>query len=108
MRRLVDELEPAEAVLLLIAVLIHDIGMLSQNPSDLPDDAPTWQSKSLWPDVASWVRQTHVPRMEKLVRRVLSSPDYFELLASTQFQLACDIARSHQDSWFEHMEDYRQ
>src|SRR5206468_905627 len=41
-------LQPREAAILLIALLIHDLGMLSQNPIDLPDDATALQSKSQW------------------------------------------------------------
>ena len=91
-----EQLEPNEAAILLTALLIHDIGMLSQNPSDLPDDSTQLQSKALWPDVATWVRQTHVVRMEKLVRRVLRPHDHNGFTTSPLFQSAVDVAQSHQ------------
>jgi len=93
---LCEILTPDEAAMLLIALLIHDIGMLSQNPGDLPDDAPPLQRKALWSDVATWVRQTHVARLQKLLHRVMRGRDYQGLLASGFFQSAVDIAKSHQ------------
>lgn len=91
-----DTLEPNEAAILLVAILVHDIGMLSQNPLDLPEEASELQSKALWPDVATWVRHTHVSRLEKLVRRVVRANDYAGLLDTDQFNWAIDVAKSHQ------------
>lgn len=93
---LCDNLDAREAGALLIATLIHDIGMLSQNPADLPADASQLKSKSHWPDIATWVRQTHVDRLEKLVRRALDIPDHRKLLESAHFARAIQIAKAHQ------------
>lgn len=95
-RHLTDVLEPDEAAILLIATLVHDIGMLSQNPIDLPDNATPLQRKALWSDVAAWVRQTHVERLHKLLRRLLRHAKLGQFLDSELFNRAIDVATSHQ------------
>lgn len=82
--------------MLLIGLLVHDIGMLSQNPTDLPDEATPLQSKALSSDVATWVRQTHVLRLEKLLRRVLNGHEHTAFQSSPLFQLSLNVAQSHQ------------
>lgn len=67
---LIDRLSPSECAALLLAVLFHDIGMLSQRPDDLPQPVPNWAIKGL-NDVPNWVRQTHILRAEGVVRRGL-------------------------------------
>lgn len=69
---LVERLSPEECATLLLAVLFHDIGMLSQRPDDLPQPAPAWALKSI-SDVPNWVRSTHILRMQGVVRRGLRS-----------------------------------
>jgi hypothetical protein len=69
---LVERLSPEECSILLLAVLFHDIGMLSQRPDDLPRPAPPWALKSM-NDVPNWVRSTHILRMRGLVCRGLSN-----------------------------------
>jgi hypothetical protein len=91
-----EAIEPIEAATLLLALLVHDLGMLSQNPADLPDNAPPQKGKGLWPDVASWVRHTHVDRLEKLLRRVMQLGDHRDLLSHSMFPDALDVAKSHQ------------
>ena len=93
---LVEELTASEAEILLLATLIHDIGMLSQNPIDLPEDASQEKQKPNWADVANWVRVTHVDRMEKLVRRIMTDSNYENLLRSQLFSNAVAVAASHQ------------
>jgi hypothetical protein len=93
---LCDVLDPEEAAILLVALLIHDLGMLSQNPGDLPDDAPAVQRKALWSDVATWVRQTHVARLEKLLRRIMRGHDHQGILQSDFLKAALEVAKSHQ------------
>jgi len=44
---LLEQLSPIEAGQLLLAVLVHDIGMLSQRPEDMPAGATVWQSKGI-------------------------------------------------------------
>jgi hypothetical protein len=64
---IVDQLSPEEASILLIGTLLHDIGMLSQRPEDLPG---THASKPIQ-DIPTWVRRTHVGRMERLARHLI-------------------------------------
>jgi len=63
---LTDKLATDDALKLLIATLIHDLGMLSQRAKDLPDDAPYGKRRATNPDLATWVRRTHVDRLQKL------------------------------------------
>jgi hypothetical protein len=94
--KLTDKLSPEEAATLLVATLIHDIGMLSQNPIDLPDDATHLQSKANWSDVATWVRSTHVDRLKQLTVRVLEPYGHDEFLTSDLFLCAVEVAMAHQ------------
>ncbi len=103
---LCNNLDPGEAGVLLIAALVHDIGMLSQNPVDLPEDALQVKSKALWPDVATWVRQTHVDRLDKLVRRILRDPEHRKFLETTLFERAIDVAKAHQRWPWEWSDDW--
>jgi len=93
---LADSLEPDEATTLLIALLIHDLGMLSHNPVDLPTNATQLQSKAQWSDIANWVRHTHVSRWEKLVLRVMPRSEHEGFLKSDLFSRAIEVAKSHQ------------
>jgi hypothetical protein len=68
----VDDLTEEECAVLLLATLLHDIGMLSQRPEDLPPGSPQAIAKPLR-DVPTWVRRTHIPRMERVARRLLST-----------------------------------
>lgn len=65
------ETSPQEAGYLLIALLIHDIGMLSQDSRDLPEDEKLQHMKGL-SDISGWVRRTHVIRIETLVKNFLA------------------------------------
>lgn len=93
---LVDGLKPKEAARLLLATLLHDVGMLSQNPVDLPTSVSQSKNKSAAADVASWVRQTHVDRLRALAVRLLSPSHGSGLLASALFDESIAIAESHQ------------
>ena len=57
----IDQMSSAEACYLLIALIIHDLGMLSQDAQDLPDLERISSRKGM-SDLASWVRSTHVSR----------------------------------------------
>lgn len=97
----VNGMSPQNARLLLVAVLIHDLGMLSQKPEDLPDYHSTALDPSQWSDIASWVRRTHVVRLPKLLFRVMETYDtqYIELLSETAagaLRNSVDIAMAHQ------------
>lgn len=93
---LVEQLSANEAAILLVATLIHDLGMLSQNPIDLPEDISEEKRKPNWSDVSNWVRVTHVDRLEKLVRRVMNQRDHQSYLKSKTFSIALSVAKSHQ------------
>lgn len=82
-----------EAGYLLIALLIHDIGMLSQDSGDIPDDEKIQYMKGL-SDISNWVRRTHVIRMEKLVKNLLN--DYMEdETLSVHLDVIIGMAKSH-------------
>lgn len=93
---LVDQLTPNESARLLLATLLHDIGMLSQSPVDLPPNANPNKSKAAAPDIATWVRQTHVDRLKGLATRVLKDTHASKLLTSSLFADSVAIAESHQ------------
>jgi len=68
---LLDSLDPrTEAPVLLLALIWHDIGMLSQRVDDLPpgDHERLMRGVS---QVADWVRRTHVDRLGNLVRHLI-------------------------------------
>jgi len=88
-----EEAAPQEAGYLLIALLIHDIGMLSQDSQDVPEDEKLQNMKGL-SDVSGWVRRTHVIRTEKLVKNLLK--DYLEdKNLSDHLDVIIGMARSH-------------
>lgn len=94
---LVDQLRPAEAGQLLLAILIHDLGMLSQRPEDMPPSDDVWQTRNLR-DVPSWVRSTHVPRLPRLLQRAFKGTDLEATLADALVVEAIRIAQAH-GSW---------
>ena len=93
----VDGLDPTECAVLLLAILFHDIGMLSQRPEDLPQEQAQWDSMGLR-DVPNWVRATHIPRMQPLVRRLLEENPLSGLLNDPTVLRAFCVAQSH-GSW---------
>lgn len=91
-----SQLTPAEAGYLLFSILIHDIGMLSQNPADLLNDQ---ERLSLGlSDVATWVRKTHVDRIEGLLRRLATSRCLENIANTDHFSIIIALAKAHQ-SW---------
>lgn len=66
----IGTLSAREAGYLLLALIIHDLGMLSQDARDLPD-AELISSRKGMSDLQSWVRRTHVSRLPKLTKRLL-------------------------------------
>lgn len=65
-----EEISSKEAGYLLIALLIHDIGMLSQDAKDIPEQERMLYMKG-FSDISNWVRRTHVLRIDGLVKRLL-------------------------------------
>lgn len=91
-----SQLTPAEAGYLLFSILVHDIGMLSQNPADLLNDQ---ERLSLGlSDVATWVRKTHVDRIEGLLRRLATSRCLENIVTTDHFSIIIALAKAHQ-SW---------
>lgn len=96
-------LQPGNARKLLVATLVHDLGMLSQNPADLPSGHSTALDPSQWSSLSSWVRRTHVERLPRLLERVLLSysseySSYFLPDSPNSVFAAIEIAKAHQ-SW---------
>jgi hypothetical protein len=87
-----DQISPQEASVLLMATLLHDIGMLSQRPEDLPGEH---DSKPIQ-DIPTWVRRTHVSRMSSLVDRLFRDTSFAADLTSPIFQRAIRVAQAHE------------
>lgn len=90
----IDQINTAEAGYLLIALIIHDLGMLSQDAQDLPD-AERISSRKGMSDLAAWVRSTHVSRLPKLVQRLLSKYRAENSELDRHLNIAIGIAASH-------------
>ena len=83
-----------EAAALLVAIMVHDIGMLSQRAEDLPDDDPQRTVKSLG-NTANWVRRTHIARLPGLVTRLFAHTQHSSLLEHPVLLRALAIGRAH-------------
>ncbi len=101
-RPLCDLLDPSTsegegAAVLLMAILFHDMGMLSQRPDDLDpknmNDLPRGPA-----DVPAWVRRTHVPRLNRLLNRLLVVSCHNTILEHQLFRSALRIAQAH-NTW---------
>jgi hypothetical protein len=98
----VDGLTNSDCAVLLLATLLHDIGMLSQRIEDLEDPRdPRWARG--YRDIATWVRRTHIPRINGLVHRLFKTthPRFFE--PGSLLLRAIDVAKAH-GSWPEQPE----
>jgi len=93
---LAELLNPDEAAMLVLAILTHDLGMLSQDPLDME----TVQSTKGMSNVAGWVRKTHCKRLRRLLKRILDDAGYTEFAQSNFFNLLCHVAMAHEEwSW---------
>jgi hypothetical protein len=100
---LTELLNPDEAAMLILAILIHDLGMLSQDPLDMETGQPTKGMS----DVAWWVRKTHCKRLQRLLKRILEAARYSEFAQSNFFNLLCHIAMAHEEwSWQKNPQHY--
>ena len=92
-----NRISSQEAAYLLMALLLHDIGMLSQDEQDIPENEKLQYMKGL-SDVSVWVRRTHVIRIEKLVKHLLhdylEKKDFAEEL-SLHLDIIIGMAQSH-------------
>jgi hypothetical protein len=96
-RSLVKQLSERECALLLLATLLHDLGMLSQNAPDLPDNPPASALRDQTIETADWVRRTHVIRLPRLSSRVLTELGHEDLINDPAFSIALKIAAAHQE-----------
>lgn len=101
----INTLSSQEAGYLLLALIIHDLGMLSQDARDLPD-AELISSRKGMSDLQSWVRRTHVPRLPKLAKRLLQNYLLEDPELEDHLKIIIHIAASH-SAWpwqneFEH------
>jgi len=87
-------LTATECATLLLATLFHDLGMLSQRPEDLPEPPSELEAKP-HRDVPTWVRDTHIQRMEKLVRRLFANSPMADVLDTPVCGRAFVVARAH-------------
>ncbi len=90
-----DKITTEEAAYLLLALLIHDIGMLSQDAKDIPDAVRMKYMKGC-SDIPNWVRRTHVIRIEKLVKRLLSKFREADNELDEHLEVSISIAMSHE------------
>lgn len=87
----IEKISSQECGYLLLALVIHDIGMLSQDSSHLPDNKKI-DSKKGMSEISTWVRKTHVERLEKL---------YFSIVADQSegiegsIKLVIEMASTH-------------
>jgi hypothetical protein len=90
----VDGLRHDKCAVLLLATLLHDIGMLSQRPEDLPDPQdPQWARG--YREIADWVRRTHIHRIDGLVHRLFrTSHQSFFVPGSLLFR-SLPVAKAH-------------
>ncbi len=93
-RLIVSNLSAEECAVLLLATLLHDIGMLSQRPEDLPPGDPNASAKPVR-DVPTWVRRTHIDRMEGVLRRMLVGTEFEDVVGELVIQRALRVAKAH-------------
>ena len=90
----IDKLSTAEAGYLLPALIIHDLGMLSQDARDLPDPERISSRKGM-SDLTWWVRSTHVSRLPKLIKRLLKGYRERDPELDIHLDIIIQIATSH-------------
>lgn len=90
----VEGLTAEECAVLLLATLLHDIGMLSQKPEDLPPGDPNASAKP-FRDVPTWVRRTHIARMEGVLQRMLRGTEFENSVTDPIVQRAMNVAKAH-------------
>lgn len=88
------EFTPECASILLIATLIHDIGMLSQRPEDMPSNDDQLGGLVLR-DVPTWVRHTHITRLPNLLNRMLENTHFASLTNDPIITRAIAVAQAH-------------
>jgi len=82
------------ATVLLLATLIHDLGMLSQRPEDMPSIDDQLGGLALR-DVPTWVRHTHIKRLPNLLRRMLERTCFEVHMNELVVARAIFVAQAH-------------
>jgi hypothetical protein len=90
----IEKITSGEAGYLLLALLIHDIGMLSQDVKDMPEQDRLLYMKG-FSDISNWVRRTHVIRIDGLTKRLLRAYLDLDEELEKHLDIAIGIARSH-------------
>ncbi len=89
-----EQASPKEAACLLMAMVIHDMGMVSQDSRNLPDKERNRYIKGL-SDGPGWVRRTHIIRLDKLVRSLLEEYLTEDQELSDYLAVIVGMAESH-------------
>lgn len=93
----IKKISSQEAAYLLLALLIHDIGMLSQDAKYIPAQERSKYIKGS-SDIANWVRRTHVIRIEGLVKHILDDFIKKDSKLEKHLNVIIGMAGSH-DKW---------
>lgn len=93
----IKKISSQEASYLLLALLVHDIGMLSQDAKYIPVQERSKYIKGS-ADIANWVRRTHVIRIEGLVKHILSEYIKKDSELEIHLNVIIGMAGSH-DKW---------
>ncbi len=80
---LLNHLTNDEVFLLLFAVVVHDIGMLTQSEDDL-EEYNRSKFARVFADLPMWIRRTHIHRLEKILCRLFKQK-YPESLTVNSF-----------------------
>ncbi|MCE1245504.1 MAG: HD domain-containing protein, partial [Firmicutes bacterium] len=87
-----EKLKDNEASILLLAAIVHDIGMLTQNKADLEEQNFSDYNTI---DIPLWVRSTHSKRIFKILDRTIIQPRYNQEMIRKGLKLVSEIARAH-------------
>lgn len=90
----INNINSNEAGYLLMSLLVHDLGMLSQEPSDLPEYVALEYKRGTY-DLATWVRKTHVLRLENLLHRIFIDFEKDNEELNKHIDLIARMAASH-------------
>jgi hypothetical protein len=91
-----EEFSSEDAAVLLLATLVHDLGMLSQRPEDMPDGEDQL-SGLIYRDVPTWVRRSHIQRLPKLLQRTLAESPFEGAVTHEVVRRAVTVAQAHGD-----------
>ncbi|GEA30902.1 HD domain-containing protein [Clostridium diolis] len=90
----IENINCKEAGYLLMALIVHDLGMLSQETSDLSSDVALEYKRGIG-DLATWVRKTHVLRLSKLLHRIFYEFENEDIEVKNHIEAIAQMAASH-------------